>query len=160
MRVWELDPGTLYYVAIKTSDEAGNESALSSVANVTTSAIGECSDFPEAMQGMVQYSVFGRTNPHVTGVTLGPLDVQGGETLAITVTARDTEGNPITEVTATFVTDYEYTPVTLTLTGGTEVNGTWEGSWTPSTDVHTCFYGNPITAVSSSGESVVTLVFR
>lgn len=77
----------------------------------------------------------------------------------MTVEAKDTNGNSITSVIGSAITDNKTTNFTLSLIGGTDTDGTWQGYWTLSDSV--CEnYQLRIQAESASGTTSITLTFR
>jgi len=152
-----LSYSTIYYFAIKTSDEVPNESGLSNVVSLTTNEAEQCSR-PIA-SGERTYTTSTRSVPRITEITVNPLDVNLGETQIVTVKANDSNESPITLVSGSGGTDNDSIPFSLTLIDGDELDGTWQGSWSPQ-DTFCNNYTVGITATSASGESNVTLTFR
>ena len=157
MTVSGLSYGTTYYFTIKTSDEVPNESGLSNVASLTTNAPEECTR-PVA-SGKRTYNVRTKDEPHIGPIDIDPLDVNLGAVQIVTAKIRDTNDNPITEVSGTGYTDSSSVPFSLSLIDGSETDGTWEGSWSPQ-DIFCNNYQVGITATSASGQSSVVLTFR
>lgn len=157
MTVSGLVSGTTYYFAIKTSDEASNISGLSNIASLSTKTQEKCS-VPLA-SGKQTYFVTTKVQPQIMQIDIDPLDVKIGETQTITAKIRDTNGNPITSVTGTAKTDNGSFSFSLSLVEGTDLNGTWQGTWILE-DTNCNTYMITITAESASGQSKVDLAFR
>ena len=90
---------------------------------------------------------------------LDPFNVQSGATQTVTVKARDTNNNPITAVQGTVHIDEGSINFSLSLVAGTNLNGTWQGTWSPSSSICTT-YTIQIKATSASGQSTVDASFR
>jgi len=157
MTVSGLTSGTTYYFAIKTSDEASNISRISNVASLTTNVPEEC-PVPLA-SGKQTYYVRTQNQPQIMQIDIDPLDAKIGETQTVTAKIRDTNGNPITSVTGTAKTDNGSFSFFLSLVEGTDLNGTWQGSWVLE-DTNCLTFMLTITAESASGQSKVDLAFR
>ena len=159
-----LSPGTTYYFAVRTSDEASNESGPSNVASAIIKFEDMCvpGQLPIAEGEQIYWlSTHSNMNPQFIQLIFNPLAVQTGEMQLVTVMVRDTEGNPITAVTGTFITDNVSTgPVSLSLVSGTDIDGTWQASWVMPDDTYCGRYEIRIQAVSASDESSITLAFR
>ena len=152
-----LSYSTTYYFAIKTSDEVPNESGLSNIISLTTNEPEDCSR-PIASGARI-YTTSTRSIPRITQIEVDPLDVNLGAVQTVTVEANDANGNPISLVSGSGGTDSSSVPFSLSLVDGDELDGTWQGSWSPQ---HTFCdnYTVGITVTSASGESNVTLTFR
>ena len=150
MTISNLSEGTTYYFGIKTSDEVPNVSGPSNVVSSRTLACGSLAS------GLQTYFVRTSTMPQIMQVDVNPLDVQSGASQTVSVKIRDTNNNPITAVSGTVNIDTTSANFTLTLSAGTDVNGTWQGSWTRSGTICTT-YNMRIQATSASGQSTVDL---
>ncbi|MCD6347548.1 MAG: fibronectin type III domain-containing protein [Bacteroidales bacterium] len=157
MTVSGLTSGTTYYFAIKASDEVGNVSLLSNVASATTTLPEVCSD--SVPSGKQVYFVRTQNQPQIMQIDINPLDVEFGETQLVTVKARDTNDNPITQVNGKALLDNGSQSFSLALIDGTDLNGTWEGSWVLQ-DTYCTTYMLIITATSATGTSKVELAFK
>lgn len=114
---------------------------------------------PPLASGEQTFSVTSRDNPKITQVVVNPLDVDKFAEQTVTVEIRDTDENPITEVTGEALTNEDSFPFTLSLIEGVETDGTWQGSWL-NEDEYCDNYMLVITAVSDSGQSRIELSFR
>jgi len=92
-------------------------------------------------------------------IDINPLDVELGETQVVTVKIRDTNNNPITQVIGKALLDNGSQSFPLTLIDGTDLNGTWEGSWVLQ-DTYCTTYMLIITATSATGTSKIELAFK
>ena len=110
-------------------------------------------------EGERVYAITTDNIPKATEITVNPLDVDLGEIQIVTVKANDSNENPITLLSGSGETDYDSIPFSLTLIDGDELDGTWQGSWSPQ-DTFCDNFTVSITATSVSGESNVTLTFR
>ena len=93
--------------------------------------------------------------PQFMRADLTPEIPRSGQSQSAVVTARDTTPgtpSPITTVTATVMTDSESRQYPLTLTSGTNTNGTWTGSWTITGTINTVFEIR-FTAINQNGGS-------
>jgi len=157
MTITGLSAGTTYYFAIKTSDDAGNVSLLSNIASATTTSPEVCSD--SVPSGKQVYFVRTQNQPQIMQIDINPLDVEFGKTQTVTVKIRDTNNNPITQVTGKALLDNGTQSFSLILIDGTDLNGTWEGSWVLQ-DTYCTTYMLIITATSATGTSKVELAFK
>jgi|TARA_Y100000310_G_C20632640_1_gene789459 hypothetical protein len=113
------------------------------------------------MSGEEVYPVTTKNNPRFSEAIFNPIDVLIGNTQIVTVSVRDTAGNPITSVTNTVTTDNVSTgPVSFSLISGTDINGTWQASWVMPKDTYCHTYEESLNATSASGTSNVTLTFK
>lgn len=145
---------TIYYVAIKTSDEVPNESALSNVVGTQTLCLTSVGSGGEQV-----FIVSSSNEPRITKLIFNPLDVIFGGTQLVTVEVKDNNGNPITSVEAAAIIDNSTTPFSLSLVSGTDVEGTWQGTWMLQ-GTNCSIYQVSIDATSASGTSNVTPSFR
>ncbi len=109
--------------------------------------------------GAQTYSVTTKSVPKIYKIIVDPLDVEYLSSQAVKAYIRDTNGNPITSVSGTAITDEKSTNFNLNLISGTETDGVWQGSWT-LTDSICQNYQLKIQAQSESGTSEVTLTFK
>lgn len=168
--------GFINYLNTKSPDDSGNLAGAEAVAGTAGNVSGyawsenigwisfECKGLcnPPVASGAQIYDVTsGSTEkPKFTTVTLDPLDVQVGGVQVVTAEVKDVDGNPITSVTGSFLTDIQTTgPVSFSLISGTNIEGTWQGSWTMPNDTYCYNYGADITATSASGSNTVELRF-
>ena len=113
------------------------------------------------MSGEEVYNISTKNNPRFSQAIFNPIDVLMGNTQLVTVSVRDTAGNPITSVTNTVTTDNVSTgPVSFSLISGTDINGTWQASWVMPQDTYCHTYEESLNATSASGTSNVTLTFK
>jgi len=152
-----LSYGTTYYFAIKSSDEISNESELSNIASQTTNAPEECSS-PIASGSQI-YFVRTQNMPQIMRIDIDELSIGFGDIQTVSAQIRDTNSNSITSVSGTILSDNGSSNFILSLVGEDDMNGNWQGSWSP-TDTLCTIYSMIITATSASGESNVTLSFR
>jgi len=165
--------GFINYLDTKSPDNSGNLAGVEAVAatadNVSGYAWSEnigwisfnCIACDPPASGAQTYDVTSDStvNPKFTTVTLDPLDVQIGGVQVVTAGVTGVDGDPVTSVTGSFLTDNQTTgPVSFSLISGTNIEGTWQGSWTMN-DTYCYNYGADITATSSSG-STRTLELR
>lgn len=109
--------------------------------------------------GAQTYSVSTKTIPEIYQIIVDPLDVEYLANQTVTASINDANGNPITEVLGSAITDNKTVDFTLSLISGTETDGVWQGSWKLEDSI--CEnYQISITATSQSGTSMVTLSFR
>jgi len=92
----------------------------------------------------------GHHSPSFSEVTIDPLDVKVGDTQKMSAKISDTFS--ITSVAAHVETDTGTKIYPLSLIGGTDLSGTWEGSWTVY-DTHSAKYKTTFTATDSNNES-------
>ena len=180
MTVSGLKKDTYYYFAIKTIDEAQNESTISNIASATTLIAGSSGGgggggnqvssanpvspapappAPVAQCGFVAYGkrtyfVSTKNMPQFMQVDFDPLNVAAGYAQIITVKIRDTNSNPITSVSATITIDEGVKNVSFALISGTTANGTWQATWSPASKICTT-YTVKLQATSASGTSSV-----
>jgi len=157
--VSELSAGGTYYFVIKVLDEAGNESDFSNVTSAETSSASPSPD-PVACgtiaAGKQIYFVSTQNMPQIMQIDLDPQDVQLGATQTVTVKIRDTNDNAITQVSGTANIDSGSVNFSFSLVAGTDLNGTWEGSWSSASSICTT-YTMQISATSTSGQSIINL---
>lgn len=104
------------------------------------------------------YSVNTKNNPQIAEITITPLDAKASEIQVVKVKIRDKEGRPVFAVTARGILDNISTSFDLTLIGGTNTEGIWQGNWILPKNF--CKkYQLLITAQGESGESSITLTF-
>ena len=77
----------------------------------------------------------------------------------MTAQVIDNSSGPVTEVSVELITDNETTSHSLVLTSGTNLDGTWEGTWTME-DSYDSTYQMAITAENASTDWTVTLSIR
>ena len=154
-----LSAGGTYYFVIKVLDEAGNESDFSNVTSAETSSASPSPD-PVACgtiaAGKQIYFVSTQNMPQIMQIDLDPQDVQLGATQTVTVKIRDTNDNAITQVSGTANIDSGSVNFSFSLVAGTDLNGTWEGSWSSASSICTT-YTMQISATSTSGQSIINL---
>lgn len=114
---------------------------------------------PPLASGAQTYVVTTQNNPKITEVVINPLDVNKLGTQTVSVKIQETTSNPIIEVTSEVLTNSMSFPFSLSLIGGTNVDGTWQGSWY-NEDEYCENYMLIITATSQSGTSDIKLAFR
>ncbi len=68
------------------------------------------------------------TGPKIQTLIINPLDPAKGASQTITLSIK--HDSPVTSAVVTIATDNKETPLTLKLTGGTDKDGTWSGSYT------------------------------
>lgn len=88
---------------------------------------------------------------------LDPYDPQNGQKQLLGINISDTA--PITSASITMFTDNKERAVSLNRVSGTDINGTWEGSWNVD-DTYLYNYHMIIKAVSSKGTSSVDITLR
>lgn len=147
MTIAGLAQETTYYFALKTSDEVPNTSSLSNVATAKTVC-------RTTATGKQTYFVSTQTVPQIMQVDLDPLDVAAGATQTVTVKIRDTNNNAITQVSGTANTDGGTKTFALSRIAGDDLNGTWQGTWSPSAKICGVYFLQ-ITATSATGTSTV-----
>jgi len=109
--------------------------------------------------GAQTYSVSTKNNPLMTQVDINPLDVKISASQTVSVKIRETNEKPITEVSGIIVTDNQTLPFVFVLVSGTDINGTWQGSWL-NRDSYCQTYMLTIVAISESGQSRVEMAFK
>lgn len=109
--------------------------------------------------GARTYTGTTKTNPKITQVRIDPLDVQKFAYQTVSVSIQDMNENSVTEVSGTAITDNNTFPFSLSLISGTDINGTWQGSWL-NLDTYCQNYMLIIVATSASGQSRVELAFK
>ncbi|MFA4998421.1 MAG: hypothetical protein WC514_00105 [Candidatus Paceibacterota bacterium] len=109
--------------------------------------------------GTRTYSVSTKANPKMTQVVINPLDVAKFSSQTVRVSIQETNEASITEVSGIAFLDNNSFPFSFSLVSGTDINGTWQGSWT-NLDTYCNTYMLRITATSASGESSVELAFK
>jgi len=114
---------------------------------------------PPLASGEQTFSVTTPDNPRMTQVVINPLDVDKFASQTVSVEIQETAGYPITEVTGQARTNNISFPFSLSLISGTDIDGTWQGSWY-NEDEYCQNYMLIITATSQSGTSEVELAFR
>lgn len=154
MTVSGLSSGTTYYFGMKTSDEALNQSGVSNIVSSATDV--ECTPIASGKQ---TYFVSTQNIPQIMQLDLDPLDVEVGAEQIVTVKIRDTNENPIADVTGSVQIDNGSNSFSLSLIAGTDLDGTWEGIWVP-TGTFCTNYMTTITATSASGVSTVDVSMR
>lgn len=93
-------------------------------------------------------------------VIIDPLDPKPEETQTVTIKALDVNKSPIKEITVTLVTDNKSESHTLKRINGTDLNGTWQGSWKIS-DSYDYTYRATLKAKNEANlVQSVTLTFR
>jgi len=114
---------------------------------------------PPLASGEQTFSVTTPDNPRMTQVVINPFDVDKFASQTVSVEIQETAGYPIFEVTGQAQTDSMSFPFSLSLISGTDIDGTWQGSWY-NEDEYCQNYMLIITATSQSGTSIVELAFR
>ncbi len=109
--------------------------------------------------GVRTYTGTTKTNPKITQVRIDPLDVQKFAYQTVSVNIQDMNENSVTEVSGTAITDNNSFPFSLSLVSGTDINGTWQGSWL-NLDTYCQIYMLKIIATSESGQSKVEIAFK
>ena len=157
MTISGLSYGVTYYFVIKTSDEVPNVSEISNVANLTTNIPEEC---PAPLtSGKQIYFVRTQNQPQIMQVDVDPLDVKIEQIQTVTVKIRDINDNPITSVAGLAEIDNGSISFSLSLISGTDIDGTWEGTWTLK-NTNCLNFMMTINTTSASGQSTVDLAFR
>jgi LysM repeat protein len=108
--------------------------------------------------GAQTYTGTTKTLPKIYQIVVDPLDVEylASQTVKTSVKAN---GNPITSVSGSAITDSKTVNFTLNLISGSETDGVWQGSWVLQDSI--CQnYQIAITATSDSGTSKVVLTFK
>jgi len=109
--------------------------------------------------GAHTYSVSTKSIPKIYQIVIDPLDVEYLSPQTVRASITDANGNPITSVVGTAITDNKSVNFTLNLISGSETNGVWQGSWILQDSI--CEnYQVAVQAQSESGISKVTLSFR
>ena len=154
-----LSAGITYYFLVRVLDEAGNESVFSNATSAETSSASPSPD-PVACgtiaAGKQIYFVSTQNMPQIMQIDLDPQDVQLGATQTVTVKIRDTNDNAITQVSGTANIDSGSVNFSFSLVAGTDLNGTWEGSWSSASSICTT-YTIQISVTGTSGQSIVDL---
>ena len=154
-----LSAGITYYFLVRVLDEAGNESVFSNATSAETSSASPSPD-PVACgtiaAGKQIYFVSTQNMPQIMQIDLDPQDVQLGATQIVTVKIRDTNDNAIIQVSGTANIDSDSVNFSLSLVAGTDLNGTWEGSWSSASSICTT-YTIQISVTGTSGQSIVDL---
>ena len=154
-----LSAGITYYFLVRVLDEAGNESVFSNATSAETSSASPSPD-PVACgtiaAGKQIYFVSTQNMPQIMQIDLDPQDVQLGATQTVTVKIRDTNDNAIIQVSGTANIDSDSVNFSLSLVAGTDLNGTWEGSWSSASSICTT-YTIQISVTGTSGQSIVDL---
>jgi len=114
---------------------------------------------PPLASGEQTFSVTTPDNPRMTQVVINPFDVDKFASQTVSVEIQETAGYPIFEVTGQAQTDSMSFPFSLSLISGTDIDGTWQGSWY-NEDEYCQNYMLIITATGQSGTSIVELAFR
>lgn len=111
------------------------------------------------IHGKDTYSVSGGggNGPLVSEITFDPLDPEVGAKQTISVKLSGISA--VTSAQVNVRTDTKTTTVQLTRINGTELGGTWEGTWTiPETYLYN--YIPTIVAKSSTGETTIPITIR
>jgi len=109
--------------------------------------------------GAHTYSVTTKSVPTIYQIVVDPLNVNYSASQTVTASIRDTNGNPITSVSGSAITDTKSVNFTLTRISGTETDGVWQGTWVLQDSI--CQnYQVKISATSQSGTSNVVLTFK
>ncbi len=95
--------------------------------------------------------------PKISEITIDPLEIKPGEKQTITLLAAHTF--PITSVSIEIITDTKTTPHTLDKIGGTNQDGTWQGTW-EFEDTTAKRYGIRLILKSSDHDYDNIMVFR
>lgn len=90
--------------------------------------------------------------PNITEVSLDPLDPTVGSTQEFSV--KVTYNNPVTDVTLKLRTDTKTTTLNLSRTEGSELGGTWTGSWNVP---ESYLYNYIVTVTATSGNETTTV---
>jgi hypothetical protein len=114
---------------------------------------------PPVAHGKQIYSVSTKNNPRIKEVAIDPLDVQKEESQIVTVKIQEVNEKPITQVTGEAQTNKKSFPFSLFLIDGSDIDGTWQGSWL-NQDTYCQNYMLIITVTSESGTSKVELAFK
>ena len=111
--------------------------------------------------GRQHYTISGSkiNAPKVAEVVIDPIDPAPGTNQKVSAKVLSLSGEPVTEVTATMITDNKKTAYPLKLTSGTNLDGVWEGSWNLS-DTYLYLYQAAIKAKNAKDEWEVILTFR
>jgi len=114
---------------------------------------------PPVAPGEQIYSVSTKDNPRIKEVVIDPLNVQRKESQIVTVKIEEINEKSITQVTGEALTDKNSFPFSLSLIDGSDIDGTWQGSWL-NQDTYCQNYMLIITVTSESGTSKVELAFK
>lgn len=97
------------------------------------------------------------SGPKVSQATFDPQDPARGQKQTVTIKANHT--SPIQSVSIKLTTDNKSQTYPLRLTSGTNLSGSWEGSWTID-DTYLYTYIFDVTAASGSEQTSVAITIR
>lgn len=97
--------------------------------------------------------------PKATEVVIDPLDPAQNASQSVTVKVISLEGTPVSEVEVKMITDNKQKAYPLKLISGTNLDGTWQGTWTLE-DSYDYLYQAAIKAKNTKSDWTVTLTFR
>mgnify|MGYP001558152017 CR=1 FL=1 len=97
--------------------------------------------------------------PKISEATIDPIDPKEGASQTFSVKALALEAGPIADVSVTMITDNEKKTYPLKSISGTNLDGTWQGTWSLK-DSYLYTYQAAIKAKSATSEWEVTLTFR
>jgi len=97
--------------------------------------------------------------PKATEVVIDPLDPAQNATQTVTVKVISLDGTPVSEVEVNMITDNKEKAYPLKLISGTNLDGSWQGTWTLE-DSYDYLYQAAIKAKNTKSEWTVTLSFR
>ena len=109
--------------------------------------------------GAQTYSVTTKSIPTIYQIVVDPLNVNYSASQTVNASVRDTNGNPITSVSGSAITDTKSVNFTLTRVSGTETDGVWQGTWVLKDSICQNFQVS-VSATSQSGTSNVVLTFK
>jgi len=97
--------------------------------------------------------------PKATEVVIDPLDPAQNASQSATVKVISLDGTPVSEVEVNMITDNKEKTYPLKLISGTNLDGSWQGTWTLE-DSYDYRYQAAIKAKNATSEWTVTLSFR
>lgn len=97
--------------------------------------------------------------PKATEVVIDPLDPAQNASQTVTVKVISLDGTPVSEVEVNMITDNKEKTYPLKLVSGTNLDGSWQGTWTLE-DSYDYLYQAAIKAKNAKSEWTVTLSFR
>jgi len=109
--------------------------------------------------GAQTYSVTTKSIPTIYQIVVDPLNVNYSASQTVNASVRDTNGNPITSISGSAITDTKSVNFTLTRVSGTETDGVWQGTWVLKDSICQNFQVS-VSATSQSGTSNVVLTFK
>ena len=111
--------------------------------------------------GRQTYTISGSTEgaPKISEVTINPLDPAINTSQDITVKVLGLNGKPVSQVSVTIITDNGSKTSPLSLTSGTNTDGTWTGNWTIN-DTYDYTYQAMLEAKNDEKATEIVLTFR